>query len=113
MNRLSEIRKERKLNMSEMAKLLGIPYTTYVGYEKEERHLYADTLKMISGKLGVSIDYIVGRSDEKMPTTPKSGELGEEEYEETYIDSLRILMSLTPEERQKVDAFAQGLIASR
>jgi len=112
MNRLSEIRKERKLNMSEMAKLLGIPYTTYVGYEKEERHLYSDTLKLISGKLGVSIDYLLGRTDVKMPTTPKDGER-EEEYEETYLESVKLLMKLTPEEKKIVDAFVEGLLAKR
>ena len=113
MNRLSEIRKERKLNMSEMAKLLGIPYTTYVGYEKEERHLYSDTLKLISGKLGVSIDYLLGRTDVKMPTTQKDGEQREEEYEETDVDMIKRLMMLTPEEKMKVDAFVQGLLANR
>lgn len=65
MNRLQEIRKEMGLNMSEMAKHLGIPYTTYVGYEKEERGLYSESLKMLSEKLNVSIDYILYKTDNK------------------------------------------------
>ena len=106
MNRLFEIRKEKQLNMSEMARLLGIPYTTYVGYEKEERHMYPETLKNISGKLGISIDYLLGRTDEKMPTTPKDGER-EEEYEEFYYS---VFSKLSPENLAFLKAQGQFLL---
>ena len=112
MNRLKEIRIEMGLNMSEMARRLSMPYTTYVGYEKEERHMYPEALKKISGELGITIDYLLGRSEQKVPTTPKGSER-EEEYEETYKEMVNRLMELSPEERQKVDAFVQGLLANR
>lgn len=69
MNRLKELREERNFKMTQMAKFLGIPYTTYVGYEKSERTLHSEVLKDLSQKLGVSIDYILCRTDEKNPTT--------------------------------------------
>ena len=47
----------------------------------------------------------MGYEDEKKPALPKESEL----------DSLLIrrLVQLSPEEQEKVDAFVQGLIASR
>ena len=68
MNRLKELRKERNFKMTQMAEFLGVPYTTYVGYEKGERRLLSETLTDFSKKLGVSIDYILCLTDEKMPT---------------------------------------------
>ena len=85
MNRLKEIRMEMGLNMSEMARRLSMPYTTYVGYEKEERHMYPEALKKISSELGISIDYLLGRSEQKMHTTTKGNGQREEEYEEIKL----------------------------
>ena len=116
MNRLSEIRKERNLKMSEMAKLIGIPYTTYVGYEKGERHLYSEPLKLISKKLGVSADYILGVSDKKMPDTQTSAGHREEEYEEPeniLRDYVMRAYSLHPENFVKLKEYLELLVLSQ
>lgn len=39
-NRLTKLREERGLNMKQVAELLEITYTTYVGYEKDKRVFY-------------------------------------------------------------------------
>lgn len=55
----------RGWNMKEAAKELGLPYTTYVNYEKGSREPNSETLIMFSEFYGVSIDYLLGNSDDK------------------------------------------------
>lgn len=66
MNRMKELREERKLNMKEAAKRLGIPYTTYVNYEKGLREPNSEMLIQIANFYNTSIDYLLGRSDERV-----------------------------------------------
>ena len=64
MNRMKELREERKLNMKEAAQRLGIPYTTYVNYEKGLREPNSEMLIQIANFYNTSIDYLLGRSDD-------------------------------------------------
>ena len=54
----------------------------------------------------VSIEWLKGETDEKNPPVPED----ERKLNEELISRL---VSLTPEEMQKVDAFVQGLLANR
>lgn len=64
-NRLKEIRIEKGLNMRQMAKLLDIQYTTYVGYEKNEREPNSEVLIKMADTLGVTADYLLGRDSKE------------------------------------------------
>ncbi len=64
-----------------------------------------EVLKRFSDYFGVSVEYLLtGKEDKKEQPTPES-ELNEE--------LISRLISLTPEEVEKVDAFVQGLLAAR
>lgn len=67
---------------------------------------YSNYLYEISAKYGVSVAWLKGETDEKNPPVPED----ERVLNEELISSL---ISLTPEEMQKVDAFVQGLLANR
>lgn len=67
MNRIKELRMERHLNMRETAKLLNLPYTTYVNYEKGAREPNSEMLITIANFFEVSIDYLLKRSNERSP----------------------------------------------
>lgn len=70
MYRLKSLREEKGLNMKELSKLLDIPYTTYVGYEKEQREPGSDVLIKIADFYNTTVDYILGASDIKtLPTS--------------------------------------------
>ena len=69
--------------------------------------MYPEALKKISSELGISIDYLLGRSEQKMPTTHKSGEQREEEYEEFYKN---IFSKLSPENIDCLIAQGQFLL---
>lgn len=66
MLRLKELREERKINMRQAAKALGIPYTTYISYEKGDREPNSEMLIVLADFYNCSIDYLVGRSEDRI-----------------------------------------------
>ena len=62
MNRMHELRTEKGISMKEAASLLGMPYTTYVNYEKGTREPNSETLILLAEFYNTSIDYLVGKS---------------------------------------------------
>ncbi len=67
MNRIKTLREKKGINMTQAARALQIPYTTYVNYEKGEREPNTEMLIKIAGFYGVSVDYLIGRSDRERP----------------------------------------------
>lgn len=64
-NRLKVLREGRGLNMKQAAQKVGIPYTTYVGYEKNEREPNSEVLVLLASFFDCSIDYLLGRDEKK------------------------------------------------
>lgn len=65
MNRMQQLRKEKQISMKEAARLLNIPYTTYVGYEKGDREPNSEMLIKIASFFSVSVDYLISKSDDR------------------------------------------------
>ena len=69
MTRLSErlysLRKEQNLTQLLAAEGMGIPFSTYRRYEKKEREPDASTLVQMADFYSVTLDYLVGRSEER------------------------------------------------
>lgn len=63
MNRLKEIREALGLNMREAARLLKMPYTTYVNYEKGAREPNSETLIQLANFYETTIDYMLCKTD--------------------------------------------------
>ena len=61
--RLDELKVSRKLLQKQVAEGSGIPLRTYRRYENGEREPSASTLVALSDFFNVSLDYLVGRSD--------------------------------------------------
>lgn len=61
MNRLKELREARGMTMKEVAQRLGMPYTTYVNYEKGQREPNSETLILLADFFETSIDYLIGK----------------------------------------------------
>lgn len=62
MVRIKELRESKGISMKEAARLLSMPYTTYVGYEKGQREPSSEVLIQIADFYEASIDYLVGRA---------------------------------------------------
>lgn len=61
--RITQLRKERKLKQREMAEELSVKMRTYQGYEYGESYPEFAKLIAIADFFDVSLDYLVGRSD--------------------------------------------------
>lgn len=86
-----------------------------IGYEsgdivsqwlKGESTSYKNKLHEIAAKYDVSVEWLEGKTDIKKTTTLSDGG----DIDETLISRL---VRLTPDELKQVDAFVQGLLASR
>lgn len=65
MNRIKELRTEKGLFQSDVAKYIGKSERIVGFYEKGERDPNTDTLLKLSELFDVSIDYILGKTDVK------------------------------------------------
>jgi len=63
--RLSKLRKSKKLTQQDMADKLGITRQGYGNYESGKRDIDSNTLIKISDILRVNTDYLLGRTDNK------------------------------------------------
>ena len=61
--KLKELRLERRLTLKELSSLLDMPLTTYANYEQGKREPSIATLKLICDFYDVSADYLIGRTD--------------------------------------------------
>ncbi len=63
--RLLLLRKERKLNQEDVLEPFDLSVRTYRRYETGEREATISTLWKIADFYGVSVDYLIGRSEER------------------------------------------------
>lgn len=65
--KLKELRLEKNINQSELGKIIGISPSTVGMYEREQRFPDKDILLKIADYFEVTVDYLLGRTDEKIP----------------------------------------------
>ena len=74
MIRLKTLRNEKGYNQTYVAKQLGITQQAYANYERGARQPDNETLVKLADLFNVSVDYILGRTDDITPK-PDSAEL--------------------------------------
>ena len=74
--------------------------------KKQNTDIKGEPLKILADELGTTPEYLTGLTDQK-EKSPASEDVGLDE------ELIRRLCMLTPEEIQRVDAFVQGILASR
>ena len=65
--RIREIRRERGISQTKLAKKIGMEQTQYSRYERGENEIKVNVLIDICKALNVSSDYILGLSDDPYP----------------------------------------------
>lgn len=104
-NRITEARKRAGLSQKELANRMGLKPSTVSGYESNESDPKSDGLAKIATICGVTVDYLLGLSDEPelsavtiSDTDPQIDEIVKKcegltaqtlEKVKTYIDDLR------------------------
>lgn len=95
MNKIKELRKERGWKQSQLGQLLNVKTAAVSKYENGYIPLTTETINILCDIFDVSADYIIGRTEKKLPDTelPVSGEI------QALIDACS---DLNTEELQKV-----------
>lgn len=106
--RIKEIRKEKGISQRKAATDLGLSAVVYGRYENGARKPDPETLIMIANYLGVSVDTLLGISDEKKEATPEGGNV-REAISQLYDE----IGDLTDEEAAFVRASIAGIKAAR
>lgn len=63
--RLRELRKARRVPQNELAESVGVGLRAYRHYETGDREPKMATLIALADYFGVTLDYLVGRTDEE------------------------------------------------
>lgn len=63
--RIRDLREDKDLNQTEIAKMLGMSQTGYSKYETGENDIPTSVLIKLSEFYSVSIDYLLGQTDNK------------------------------------------------
>ena len=87
MNRIKELRKSKGLSAQKLADKLNIAQSTLSQYENEKREANYDTLKKISQYFDVSIDYLLGNTNE-LTTTTQSTIVSPEQAKNIWFSTL-------------------------
>lgn len=82
MNRLKELRQEKKLSQKELANEIGVTKRTYIYWEKGERQIKPEKAQQLAEYFGVSVGYLLGYESKGMPKRSI--------YDEVYSALLRV-----------------------
>lgn len=67
---LRDLREDFDLSREDVAELLEISHRSYSHYEKGTRQITSEMLRRLAVYYRVSMDYLVGRTDDKRPYSP-------------------------------------------
>ncbi|MGM9671342.1 MAG: helix-turn-helix domain-containing protein [Oscillospiraceae bacterium] len=70
---IRDLREDRDLTQKELAAILQMHQTTYSDYELERLNVPVPVLHKLADFYGVSVDYLLGRTDVKKPYPKKEG----------------------------------------
>lgn len=63
--RIRDLREDADLTQKEMGEIIKVPQRTYAYYESGQRMIPPEILSALADYHHVSVDYILGRTDEK------------------------------------------------
>lgn len=69
--RIRDLREDQDLKQEDIAKLLNCTQACYSNYETGKRDIPSETLSKLADILGVSTDYLLGRTSVKDPYPKK------------------------------------------
>ena len=105
--RLKSLRKERNVTQTQLAKELNVSIGSVGNWETGARIPDIETFKILAEYFDVSVDYLLGRSEDKKirPTEIDESDLSEREK---YL--LSLLRKVPDRDRPTVDRMIQALV---
>lgn len=86
--RIKQLRKEMKKTQADMAEIIGVSRPAYTAYELGNREPDYQTLERLAEIFGVTVDYLLGKSDSKS-LTADGYTLKEEKDMKKRIDKIK------------------------
>ena len=108
--RIAFLRKSLKLTQTQFGDLVNVSQRSVASWEAGERSPSLLTLCDLADKLDVSVDYILGRTDE--PLTNKK-QLTASSSEPARNDIVNLILSLSDQEFDLLSVFLQGMSAGK
>lgn len=97
--RLRELREAKEITQIDLAKVLSLANSTISQYEANRRDPDSSTLKRLADYFGVSLDYLLGRSDIRTPPEIQAAHRTDDPMDE-----------LPPEARKSLEEFKAYII---
>lgn len=107
-DRLRDARIAKGMTQEQLAAQIGVAKSTLTGYEKGNREPDLYKIKKIINVLGVDSKYLLGAEHEI--EKPATNDDGLEPARKSLMD---LVMSLSPEEQVRAEAYLQCLIDNR
>lgn len=76
-HKLTEVRNSLGLTQAEASKRIGIPQSTYSGYETGVRKVTLTTLKQIAAAYGVDVDTLISTSSRAVSLSEEAGQVAQ------------------------------------
>ncbi len=105
LNRLRELRIEKRLLQSDIAKIINKSERTVGFYETGERDMGTETLSILADFFDVSIDYLLGKSDVRNPE-----KININDVDVAFASGAK---ALNEENKKIIEATLQGLLAKQ
>ena len=69
--KIRDLREDNDLSQKDIAKYLNVKQNTYSRYETNDVNIPIETLEKLADYYNTSVDYLLGRTDEKQPYPKK------------------------------------------
>ena len=93
--RLKQLRKQQNLTQTELANLLNLSHGAIAMWETDKRQPDNDTLVRLANFFNVSVDYLLGLSNQEYELTDENKQL------------LAMIDQLSPEDREAITRFVE------
>ena len=103
MNRLKELRKEKKLSQKEIAGVLGVNEKTVSRWENGENEIKLAQANMLANHFGVSIEYLLGYGYKKRETKSVN------KLEDVYVEFLGNIDSISDIDLEDLKVFSKNM----
>ena len=114
MNRIKELRKQKKLTQGELGEKLGVHQMTISRYEKSEMQLPFEAMAKLCELFDCTSDYLLGLSDVNAKSPAVSGGAGDipEEFKRLQ-EANELYLQLDDIGRAQADAYLKFLVAQQ
>lgn len=108
-DRISYLREKANLTQDQLAKKIGITRAALSHYEKNRREPDFETIEKIARFFDVSLDYLLGRTDDPTPKVSNLDEPGLKSLEMELLQMIRE-KNLTTEQLEELQKLATHLL---